>query len=426
LKTNRTLASKLAATTLFRLSACLLLAVGCTGFAQTLARPGWTASGFSADPWWKHAVFYEVKGSAVASAYEAGDAPVLAVDWANDPKAISEKLEWMQSLGVDAVVFPMPAQEGSSDNFDDLVRQASQRGIHVLLEFPASGASGDLADRARLWLSRGVAGFCVVASDHEGEAGDSQAVVQMLRRIANTAVGGRIVLSKLPAEKGAATAVVVIAEPRRATGSSSGRAAGQGAAQLQIDARPSLPAVPDAWGLRLLLEQQAPDANVLLDLQQPVPSGNAPDRYGPLAMTIAAAVLTTRPAAVIDADQMLSRSGDAATADLGDWYRRLIALHHGNATLRYGSATVLNFDAQNALVWVSRASAGTGLAAPVVVACNLSSSPIYLSLGPPMKDLNLHGSFLRTLLRTDSGMGPQDLNSVMVPAYGVYIGELHR
>jgi alpha-glucosidase len=59
-----------------------------------------------------------------------------------------------------------------------------------------------------------------------------------------------------------------------------------------------------------------------------------------------------------------------------------------------------------------------------VVICNLSASPIQLSLTAAMKQLNLRGFYLRALLRSDNGMGAQDLNSVTLPPFAVYIGEL--
>jgi hypothetical protein len=40
--------------------------------------------------------------------------------------------------------------------------------------------------------------------------------------------------------------------------------------------------------------------------------------------------------------------------------------------------------------------------------------------------LDLHGTYLRTLLRSDAAIGPEDLNSVTLPPFGVYIGELKR
>jgi hypothetical protein len=404
----------------------MLLAVACSLAAQTMARPGWTASGLSAEPWWKHAVFYQIPQPAAVSAIAyagAGDAPVSSMDWMDDAKTITAKLTALQSLGVDAVILPMPAQQtaqAASDAFDELMRQASQRGVHILLDLPTSATSADIPAQAHLWLGRGVSGFVVTPSP--GDANGGQPVVQLVRKITNAAVGGRIVLLELPPEPTDVSAVVVAAT-RYSGATSTSHAAELTAPQLQIDARFGLPAAPDAWALRDRLKQEEPEANVLLDLP-PATSSASHGQYDLLARTIAALMLTTRPAALVDADELISQpAGGAATAD---WYRQLIALHHSNATLRYGSATMLDFDAQHALVWVSRASAGTGQALPVVVVCNLSSSPITLSLSAAVKGLNLHGSFLQTLLRTDSGMGPQDLNAVMVPAYGVYIGELRR
>ncbi|HEV2645494.1 MAG TPA: hypothetical protein VGU46_03925 [Acidobacteriaceae bacterium] len=375
----------------------------------------------NADPWWKHAVFYEVKQTNEAVAY-VGPAPPSAMDWLNDPRTIAEKLDALRSLGVDGLIVPMPDQQTGPDNFDELMREASQRGVRILLRIEPTGASGDLADRARSWLSRGVTGF-YVATGPAGDSTNSQRLVSMLRKMESAVVGGRIVVADLPAEPSDKSGRRVI---YAYAASSAVRSGDQAAAQLQIDVRDSLPNVPDAASLRQMLEEEPPGSTVLVDLQQRMDLSDATNPYASLWKAIAAMALTTRPVALIDADAQLSTANDSASTTLADWYRQLIALHRGNATLRYGSATPLNFDTQNALVWVSRASAGTGLAVPVVVACNLSSTPIQLSLGSGMRELNLHGSFLRTLLRTDTGMGPQDLNSVEVPAYGVYIGELHR
>jgi alpha-glucosidase len=60
------------------------------------------------------------------------------------------------------------------------------------------------------------------------------------------------------------------------------------------------------------------------------------------------------------------------------------------------------------------------------VACNLSSSPLQLSLTSAIHSLNLRGSYLLTVLRSDQAMGAQDLGSVTLPPFAVYIGALHR
>ena len=125
------------------LPACLLLVAACTASAQTLARPGWNGSGFNADPWWKHAIFYQL-----------------------DPQPAKEivgKLDALQSLGIDALLLPaQDATASDSEAFDELIRQASRRNLRVLLTLQASSANADLAATARLWLSRGASGFRVV------------------------------------------------------------------------------------------------------------------------------------------------------------------------------------------------------------------------------------------------------------------------
>jgi hypothetical protein len=79
-------------------------------------------------------------------------------------------------------------------------------------------------------------------------------------------------------------------------------------------------------------------------------------------------------------------------------YRQLIQLHHDNATVRNGAETVLDYDAENALVWVRRTPANSRTSANVVVACNLSDKPVTLG------DVGtLHVRGLRSLLSAEPG-----------------------
>ena len=180
-----------------------------------------------------------------------------------------------------------------------------------------------------------------------------------------------------------------------------------------------------------MLAQSLGAPNLLLDFQPPSPPSGSPDPYPALARAMAAILLTSHSAALIDEGLNLQpvatpSSTTPSAPTLADWYSKLSALHHGNATVRYGSVTPLSFDAQNALVWVIRPASNSSLAPPVVVVCNLSSSPLQLSLTSAIHGLNLRGSYLITLLRSDQAMGAQDLNSVALPPFAVYIGELHR
>ena len=444
-----------------RLAALLLLAAALPASAQTLARPGLAGSGLNNDPWWRQAVFYQV---AATPANPPGRSPAeqLRLQQSADYKSIAARLDALHSLGVDALIVPAPplpaslAPAPALDDFDELIHQASRRGIRVLLTLSAPSASADLSATARFWLSRGIAGFRLVAPPSTSPQ-DSQSIVQALRRITSNAVGQRIVISDFnPNPSATPPAPPASRQPsRRTSARRSNRPGDVLNAQLLIDSQLSQLDLPDAAGLRPLLAQSLLAPNLLLDFHPPAPPPTGPDPYPALARAISAILLTTHSAALIEASPSLVLQPDAPpapeaapppartlavnrpavttrpsaappTPTLADWTSRLSALHHGNATVRYGSVSLLDFDAQNALVWVIRPPANSGLTPPVVVACNLSSSPLRLSLTSAIHSLNLRGSFLITLLRSDQAMGPQDLDSVTLPPFAVYIGELHR
>jgi hypothetical protein len=342
------------------------------------------------------------------------------------------------------------------DDFDDLLRQASAHGIRVLLTIHAPRNAADLSGLARFWLNHGVAGLHIATAPGE----DVQAIVQLTRKLSSNVAGQRVIISDLDLA------------PPDSTGKPHRAGAGREStlvSQLQIDKRAvSLPTL-DAASLRPLLTQAIAQPSLLIDLRAPGSSDARP----PLAEPVAAIALITQPAALIDssADLVLEPTPERpkvaeepakpappapppqappgtylpyvpyappakpkpaeaqkpVPADpLTTWYKLLSALHHDNGVLKTGAKIFLDFDAQNALVWVTKpASNAPRLTAPVVVICNLSAVPLHLSLTDAMKRLGLRGFYLRTLLRTDDAMGGQDLNSVNVPAFGVYIGEPH-
>jgi hypothetical protein len=441
-----------------RCCAVVLLSLLASGgiFAQTLARPGLAGSGLNTDPWWMHAVFYRI-----------GERPrgLVAAPVATDYKALAATLDALQSVGVDALIVPMPQSpvpsaaqnapaktvkdaeapihDAALNDFDELVHQASSRGIRILLTFPASGLTADLPAVAQLWLNHGIAGFHLV-TPMPTTPQETQAIVTALRKVTNAAVGQRIVISDFEpdwSDYDPKTQQWVV-HPTPLTPRARSGLLDPTASQLQIDSSLKRLTLPDASSLRSLIElsldlSQVPPS-LLLDLRPPPPPTGSPDPYPALAVPIAAIQLATHPTALIDADLTARDAGEAAhktgahspnssgPISLADWYRRLSALHHSNAALRYGSVTMLNFDEQNTLVWVRRAASSAAATPPVFVACNLSAVQVRLSLAGAVKGLNLHGSFLRTLLRSDQGMGPQDLNAVVLPPFGVYIGELGR
>jgi alpha-glucosidase len=441
-----------------RLAALLLLALTLPAAAQTLARPGMTNFGQNSDPWWRRAVFYQVSSSPASPPAETPTPLPQNAGY----KFIAARLDALHTLGVDALIVPMPPLPASLDpataldDFDELIHQASRRGIRVLVTLSAPSASADLSATARFWLSRGVAGFRLVTPPSTSPQ-DSQSIVQTLRRITNSSVGQRIVISNFNPNP-TATPLAPPASRQPSRTASARRASRSGDplnAQLQIGPQLSQLDLPDAENIRPLLTKSLLTQNILLDFNPPASPPSEPGPYPALARAISAILLTTHSAAFIEASPTLVLQPDAPpapeaapppartlavnrpavtprpaatppTPTLADWIGKLSALHHGNATVRYGSVSLLNFDAQNALVWVIRPPANSGPAPPVVVACNLSSSPLRLSLTSAVHSLNLRGSFLLTLLRSDQAMGPQDLDSVALPPFAVYIGELHR
>ena len=117
--------------------------------AQVMARPGWAGSGVTVDPWWKHAVIYEIYPRSFQDSRTSAD---------GDPgtgtlKGIASRLDYLQSLGVDAIwltpIYPSPQVDfgydisdyeaidpayGTMDDFDNLVQQAGRHNIRVILD----------------------------------------------------------------------------------------------------------------------------------------------------------------------------------------------------------------------------------------------------------------------------------------------------
>ena len=115
---------------------------------------------------------------------------------------------------------------------------------------------------------------------------------------------------------------------------------------------------------------------------------------------------------------------DANPNSLLNWYRQLSALHHGNATLASGASITINHDDQNVLALVRKPKVVSAGSPVLVLLFNLTAQPIRLSLKADITKLGLRGSFLRTILRSDEGMGTMHLDEMTLAPYCAYIGEL--
>ena len=173
------------------LTAALLLSTFAS--AQTLARPGWAGSGLSSQAWWQSALIYRVQ----PQSFQDSDG-----DGVGDLRGLAQRLDYLQSIGVDAVLVESHTND---PGFDDLLSDASRHHIRILVqlgeETPAQSPTAEQAVmQARTWLKRGVAGVYVptqLLNTIAARSNFHEAVflLQELRTLADSFPGERIVIS---------------------------------------------------------------------------------------------------------------------------------------------------------------------------------------------------------------------------------------
>jgi glycosidase len=459
------------------LALCLACALTASASAQVLARPGWAGSGINTDLWWKHAVIYQVNP---ANFSPNEGSPLHGVsqrlDYLHSLGVDAILLTPLQPDPAHAQTID-PAL-GTLDDLDDLVHEASSRHIRVLLDLNPGIPAADLTNVAHFWLNRGIAGFHVPGTT---DAAHLQA--SALRSAATTYLGQRILVTDADPNP---TAVAISAQPQpqhTTRGRHHGHARSQSlnrplttldseSPQLRLDAKiatiPSLtassirPAIDD---IQTIL--QSTHSLPLLATDGPAFKRSF-TRYADghhdlaIAKLLATLLFTTRAESLIyygqelgvpaseESSRLISWNPlpapvkgkpapeptpetsttpsvaleDADPASLLNWYRQLSALHHGNSTLNAGSAITINRDDQNVLVLVRKPQTVSSLSPVDVILLNLSAHPVTISIKDDIAKLGLRGSFLRTILRSDDGMGTQHLASTTLAPYEAYIGEL--
>lgn len=458
---------------------CLPLASG----AQVLTRPGWVGTGVTSKPWWQRAVFYRIQPALFQDSNHDGK---------GDLKGIEQRLPYLQKLGIDAIILEPPFSE---DDFGDLVRQASEAHIRVLVQL----SSPDPA-LARHWLYNGAAGLFV-----DGHALSTNAPLNLaeLRHLTDSFPGGRVLLtSGIDTQPGPHGPELAVQEVFTANKPEAG--------VLRQQLASNLAALPGS-------------GNILLQLTGvPVPAGS-PSQQDLLDRTLALMLLGSRAAVLIDAGRELGlrsahgqpvlmqwtptnvteaarpeeqakskgssvvyrgfvayvkpahlpplppppqievtiaapppdpgtlpgftsgklsgpmaingKTANAAEEDanpnsLLNFYRKLIALHHGNFTLRDGSQKILDEDDLGALVWTRSGSASS---TPAVIVCNLSGKPLDVNLTPDLNGIGMRSGWLRPLLTATVPPAPSGSSSQIfdentskfsLPAGSVFLGEL--
>jgi alpha-glucosidase len=128
-----------------------LLTWGCVSGLSSSAQTAANAVDAGGHQWWQDAVFYEIYPRSFADSNNDG---------VGDLKGVTSKLDYLKNLGVDAIwitpCFPSPQVDfgydvsdyenidpmyGTLADFDELVREARKRNIHVILDFVVNHTS---------------------------------------------------------------------------------------------------------------------------------------------------------------------------------------------------------------------------------------------------------------------------------------------
>jgi alpha-glucosidase len=462
--------------------------------AQTLARPGWVGSGLSSQAWWQSAVIYRVR----PELFQDSDG-----DGVGDLRGLALRLDYLQSIGVDAVLIESRTND---PGFDDLLSDASRHHIRVLVELGVEGTQPLTSDQvmaeARLWLRRGVAGVYIPAplldtiSAHSNFH-DGVFLLNELRSVADSFPGERIIIAGDSATVGAAASSSPRSGPEIVDGALNPSAwdpatlrtklvlanspqAGEPLLEITPHAEPqpardkilaalflsSRGAVGISYGQEIGLPGVA-SAPIMQwtpsNLTHPRPADdNKPKEevygtYHPYVRPAPTSMVGSRPALPsvalntesapppVDPNTLpgfstrplpsansAARNINVAVEDtdpdsLLNFYRRVLDLHSSNATLRTGSVSFLNHDAEGALVWLRRAPSGARTVASVVVACNMTDHPIQLSLDADFARLRVTASVLRPLLTSlHVDHIAQSTHSLRLSPHSVYVGELYH
>jgi hypothetical protein len=447
---------------LFTLCLAYVLTFAPAAPAQTLARPGWAGSGINTDVWWKHPVVYQVN-------------PInFSPNEGSGLHGVAQRLDYIHSLGVDAILLttlqPNPAQAqsldpayGTLDDLDNLIHEASRRNIRVLLDLNPNIPAADLPNVARFWLNRGIAGFHVIGATREAHAQATE-----LRKAAGSYLGQRILIGDVDPS--------LPSSPQQRTY----KALDTQTPQLLLDT--SLRAVSPLNPAAIRSAIESTENIALAGHAIPLLATDGPafkrsmSRYGDgqhnldIAKLLATILFTTRAQPLLYYGQELGvtdpQSSEATSAtpiitwdapppppkgkpapppepettttdaspnaalqeadpnSLINWYRKLIELHHSNATTNSGEYLTINRDDQNVLIMIRKPKNVSPATPILVILCNLSGQPQHLSIKTDTMKLHLRGSFLRTILRSDNGMGTMHLESMTLPPYAAYIGAL--
>jgi len=410
------------------------------------------------DPWWKTGVFYELDPLTFQDSNGDGF---------GDLNGITARLDYLQGLGVDAVVlspFQLPPTEdktskttaldaayGTDEDFDRLEREASLRKMRVVVDLPLSGKRTVEATLtvARFWLSRGVGGLRLTAEqDDPGMASltvaDRAERVRGLRKLCAGYLGNRVLVWDVP---GVDPPVGVDGPQRKVDPTLAEATVWDGAAlrgflaggmagaeQLAVSDAVNRVRSGQRLGAGDLGVEKTVAAALFLGRESPMlyfgqELGMAASGTSPVPMAWGGAGFTTGTPWVEMGPNAGVANVAAESVDAGSllsWYRKLGALVHENGALHGGTVTVVETGYPDVVAWVRRGA--TGKEPPVLVVCNVSARAVVISLAAALKQASNRAGGqsnggVQTLAASFAGAVVQG-GGVALPGYGVWVGSL--
>ncbi len=261
--------------------------------AQTRARPGWAAAAGALQPWWQGAVFYRIDPRRFQATGNSSEGNLAG---------IGLRLDYLQALGVDALVLDAPLPPAASptaspesDALENLLRAAGARHLRVLLALPPNSASmprGALLQTVHDWLSLGAAGVMepelalttTRATTQQNVQENRRSLLDSLTRLLRATPGDRVLLTISPGAS-------FLSTDQLTRSSAPGRRLGVLTAVALLPVRPATAAGLGA-ALEFAARSAVPAASRLLRF------ATAPATADPNAIASAAALLASPGAAL--------------------------------------------------------------------------------------------------------------------------------
>jgi hypothetical protein len=307
------------------LAAVLLCVAGVgTGRGQVLARKNWAGSGVTVEPWWRRAVFYRIN----PARFQDSDG-----DGVGDLAGIVQRLDYLQGLGVDALILDPaassdPGATAAVAGFDDLARQATGRHLRVIVALGAPASQAPSADAqylavARSWLNQGAAGLYVPVPALQKVDGSTHigVLLHQLRVLTDSFPGGRLLMAGAPAPVDMDVWRSLVKEAQLTAGPAisggSGAPAGV-AASLRTQLEAGLAGPPPGVVAERTRRGAPGPVDPLLRAARVGPGTDAAEAAA-LRRTLAAALLASRAAVILEFGQELGLQAEGGQAPMMQW-----------------------------------------------------------------------------------------------------------